>query len=233
VRRIKALCDALAEETKVIVYLRNQVDYLVGLYTTSVEDGNARDFDLARARGADYAVMLERWSAVFGRDNIVVRRYEKDDFPNGDIRKDFTRALEIDTETLTDTRDLNNSLDAESIAFLRGFNRRVPAALANQAAALRIGIAAVLRRRRGGTKFVIPRDLASRIEVMFRASNAQVAADYFPSLASPLFSPPSYAGELRRAGAAPLLCIAVMLVPLALYRAFVWLFRRGTHRLPL
>jgi len=191
IERLRDLCDGLAAHTKVIVYIRNQVDFLAGIYMTSVGGGNARDLDPQWVRGADYAEMLARWSAVFGRQNMIVRRYERRDFPGGDVRRDFSAQLGIDADRLvTTSRQRNRSLDAESVAFVRAYNRSVPAALAGPLAPLRFAMVAVLERRRGGTRFGISSGLAAKIEDTFRASNAKVAAEYFPSLAEPLFSPP-------------------------------------------
>lgn len=219
VARIKSLCDRLAASTKVIVYLRNQVDFMVGIYTTSLAGGNTRDFEHAwMMRIADYHAMLARWSAVFGRENIIVRRYERDSLSDGDARVDFAQLLALDASRLVVTRDLNQSLDAESIAFLRAFNHRVPGALAPRIAPVRSAIVAVLGKRRGGTRFTIPRTLAIRIEDSFKESNAQVAREYFSALLGPLFSPPSCAGDgAGDVGPAAMFGIAATIVPMGIY----------------
>ncbi|HEX4078929.1 MAG TPA: hypothetical protein VHX61_08670 [Rhizomicrobium sp.] len=229
VERIKSLCDRIAASTKVIVYLRNQVDFMVGIYTTSVTGGNAKDFELAWMRIADYAAMLARWSAVFGRENIIVRRYDKSCLQGGDVRSDFAQQLGLDASRLMVTRDLNRSLDTESIAFLRAFNARVPTALAEQIAPVRYAIAAVLGKRRGGTRFAIPRELAARIEDSFEESNAQVAMEYFSSLSGPLFPPPSCVGDGSNDVAPPgMFRMAATLVPMGIYWWLArWLRRAG------
>ena len=80
--RIKALCDGIARETKIVVYLRNQADFLVSRYTNIVWEGGTKEF---RFRGppalADYSRLLDRWAQAFGRENIVARRFEPADFP--------------------------------------------------------------------------------------------------------------------------------------------------------
>lgn len=228
--RLKRLCDRVAASTKVIVYIRNQVDYLVGVYTTSVIEGSPRDFDPSRgARSADYARLLARWTSAFGRENVIVRRYEKESFAGGDVRNDFLCQLEIDPATLTRTRYLNRSPDAESIAFVRGLNRRVPSALVARSAPVRHAIVAVLGKRRGGAAFKIARTMANRIEDRFRASNAQVAREYFPSLQSALFSPPSCVDSTGTDKPLPwgrALGMAATLVPLSVFWYSVSLVRR-------
>ncbi|MGH7714895.1 MAG: hypothetical protein ACREML_02755, partial [Vulcanimicrobiaceae bacterium] len=234
IERLKQLCDRIAASTRIIVYIRNQVDYLAGIYTTAVIDGSPLDFDPLRwARQADYAAMLARWTSVFGRENVVVRRYEKENFPDGDVRKDFLRQLGIEPATLAKTRYLNRSLDAESIAFVRAFNRRVPFAFARRIAPLRYSIVAVLGRRRGGKTFAISRTLANQITDMFRTSNAQVAAQYFPSLSSALFSPACSVDDAGTDKPLPwnkALGMAATLAPLAIFWYCASLVRRMAEK---
>jgi hypothetical protein len=229
--RLKHLCDRIAANTKVIIYVRNQIDYLVGIYTTAVMDGNPMDFDPIRwARQADYAELLARWTSVFERDDVVVRRYERADFPDGDVRKDFLRQLGIEPATLARTRYLNQSLDAESILFVRALNRRVPIVLAKP---LRYLAVAVLSKRRGRKRFAISQTLASQIADTFRASNAQVAAQYFPLMPLALFSPPSCVDADGTDKPLPwnkALRIAATLAPLALFWSCISLTRRTAEK---
>lgn len=190
IARIKGLCDRFAHETKVVVYLRNQPDFLVSRYTNVIWEGGTREFDFqGRTAIADYALLLDRWSHEFGKENLVVRRFEPVDFPNCDLIADFTRSIGLDASGLHAPPRTNPSLDAKSLAFLRGLNRRLPRALAGRIRPIRGAIVRVLQRRRGRTRFVIPRAEAERIEAAYRESNERVAADYFGSRFRPLFSP--------------------------------------------
>ena len=191
IARLKALCDRLARQTKVIVYLRNQPDFFTSRYTNVIWEGGTHDFKFeARAPIADYALLLDRWSAVFGKQNLVVRRFEPADFPAGDLIADFVNLTGLDTRGLQVPARANPSLDAESLVFLRGMNRRLPRVLARDVQPFRGAIVRVLQRRRGGTRFTIPRLLADRIADAYRDSNERVSTEYFGSRHRPLFSPP-------------------------------------------
>src|SRR5436190_12433898 len=86
ITRMKALCDALAGHTTVIVYIRNQADFLVSRYTNVIWEGGTAEFNFrARAAIADYALLLDRWSQIFGRENVIVRRFEPADFAGNDL----------------------------------------------------------------------------------------------------------------------------------------------------
>ena len=190
IARIKGLCDRFAQKTRVIVYLRNQPDFLVSRYTNVIWEGGTRDFDFrGRTAIADYGLLLDRWGHAFGKENLFVRRFEPADFPDGDLIADFTRSVGLDARGLPTPPRTNPSLDAKSLAFLRGLNRRLPRALAGRIQPIRSATVRVLQRRRGRTRFVIPRVEAERIEAAYREPNERVAADYFGSRFCPLFSP--------------------------------------------
>jgi hypothetical protein len=195
VARIKALCDGIARDTKIVVYLRNQTDFLVSRYTNIVWEGGTQEF---RFRGppalADYSRLLGRWAEGFGRENIVARRFEPADFAGGSLLTDFADALGLDHSQLRAVPRFNESLDAESLAFLRAMNRRLPHGLARRIAPFRGRLVRVLQRRRGGTKFVVSSTLAEQIEKAFRDSNELVSDTYFESRFHPLFSQAFLAG---------------------------------------
>ncbi|HWY16792.1 MAG TPA: hypothetical protein VNX86_16775 [Rhizomicrobium sp.] len=195
VARIKALCDAIARQTKIVVYLRNQTDFLVSRYTNIVWGGGTNEFQFrGRPALADYSRLLDRWAQAFGRENIVARRFELADFPGGDLLADFAGATGLDHTRLRPVSRFNESLDAESLAFLRAINRRLPHGLANRISPFRGRIVRVLQQRRGGTKFIVSSTLAEQIEEAFRGSNELVSNTYFESRFHPLFSRPLLAG---------------------------------------
>jgi hypothetical protein len=189
--RLKALCDDLASHTRVVVYIRNQADFLVSRYTNVIWEGGTEDFAFrARAAIADYGLLLNRWSQMFGRENVIVRRFESADFVGNDLIADFADAVGLDVQGMRRTARSNPSLDAEALAFLRALNRRLPRGRANRVDRFRGALVRVLQRR-GGTKFVIARTLSQRIEEAYRQSNERVSAEYFASRFRPLFSPPA------------------------------------------
>src|SRR5205807_10127233 len=120
----------------------------------------------------------------------VVHRFEPEDFPGGDVVADFAGVIGLDTRQLQRPLRANPSLDAESLAFVRALNRRLPRTLAERLKLVRGATVRVLQRRRGGKRFTIPHPLATKIENAYRDANEQVSVRYFGARYRPLFSPP-------------------------------------------
>lgn len=105
----KSLWRELAEEAdkhgftvKIIVYLRSQDSYLCSSWNQTVKVGaiNActetwEEYlaDVPKLKQPDYAEKLDTIAAEIGRENIIVRRFEKESFAGGSIYGDFLDAV--------------------------------------------------------------------------------------------------------------------------------------------
>jgi hypothetical protein len=127
--RLRRLTDELATSLRLVVYLRRQDDHLISNYQQQVKDGaEIRRIDEFVHQDTlfryDYAARLRTWERILEPDEFVVRRYEKDSFVDGSLVQDFLHAAEMDVrvEDLAQVPQHNESLDAESVEFLRLFN---------------------------------------------------------------------------------------------------------------
>jgi hypothetical protein len=195
IRRVEQLCRSFADQVTVIVYLRNQIDYLVSWYSTLIIGGKHKLFDAFSVqrieRQVDYAWMLAPWSRVFGLENMRVCRFEAQDMKGGDIIDDFASIVGFETNGLIRAERLNQSLDAEALEFLMRFNAYFPTLKGEPANPERAGVVDVLLARQGGEAFRVSRAKAAEIEERFRESNREVNEKYFGSRFDPLFPPSS------------------------------------------
>lgn len=88
-------CRAVKElfETKVVIYLRRQDSIIMATFNQQIKAGHQKrelkqilEHQISRF---DYQKILSPWVSIFGRDNIIVRPYERQQFYRGDIRWDF------------------------------------------------------------------------------------------------------------------------------------------------
>jgi hypothetical protein len=125
--RLRQFADAHASAVRLVCYLRRQDDHLVSRYQQVVKHGETRtlrqrmaEIDLAKTY--DYYARLRRWLSIIDPDELVVRRFERHRMLNNSLYDDFVAAagLGIPTDDLPPRR--NESLDAESVEFLRLLN---------------------------------------------------------------------------------------------------------------
>ncbi len=126
--RLRQLLDDLARSVRVVVYLRRQDDHLVSRYQQLVKTGEVRrlaawatdDFSSIY----DYDAALRRHERLLAPDALVVRRFEPGRFDDGSLLQDFLDAAGVTAraDDLDQVPHRNESLDAESVEFLRLVN---------------------------------------------------------------------------------------------------------------
>lgn len=194
VARVKKLCDNYADRTKIIVYLRNQVDFLVSSFGTGIKSGSTRKFPFPltkrRLRTMDYYGLVDRWQKIFGRENMIVRRFDPAHFVDGDLMSDFAAQIPFDPSGFTRSEPRNEGLGARELAFLREFNTRVPRWIDGKVLnPARANIVKAVANLRGESpRLTVSSEIAASILQQFESSNRQIAAEYFDG-ADPLFSP--------------------------------------------
>jgi hypothetical protein len=199
IHTIKALCDRFAERTRVIAYIRNQVDFLVSSYGTVVKAGGYRKFPYPlsprRIKMMDYNVLLSTWRNVFGKDNLVVRRFESLDFVDGDLIADFASLIPFQHADLPPATVKNLALSAKGLGFLREFNKRVHPHIDDAENPERGPILRLLRTYAPGPKLAVSHQMAKEITEFFADSNKEVSSKYFDGKYDPLFPPPKSVGD--------------------------------------
>jgi len=195
------LKDALAplfDRIRIVVYLRRQDDYLLSSYSTAVKSGVTHTLAIPRERAIhvhyDHWDLLSRWARVFGRDNIIARRFEKTSLKSGDVVDDFLDCTGIEASSSFQRPDTaNESLDAESLEFLRLFNEHIPRLTDDGISPLRDNVVPLLSKISKGPLLTLPEAELADFMALFRDSNAKVAAEYFGGVPSggddPLFAP--------------------------------------------
>lgn len=138
-RRLAALASDFDYEVTVMAYLRRQ-DHLLGAhYVQFVKGGPIHDVEFepfvrAFAPRLDTYRILAQWAVAFGRDRLLVRRYEPSALPGGIVPDFFEHVLRLSVPTDAvqpplNAETVNRTLDRDFVEFIRLLNRR---ALAGQ-----------------------------------------------------------------------------------------------------
>jgi len=214
IARLKGLLDSWCDRYMVVFYMRRQDRAQVSRYSTDLRTGGTPLAMLPERSAStdlyDYARVLARWSAVFGRASIVPRVFEPAALKDRDLIADF-----MDAGDLPALADLqrpprrNEALSAAAQRLLLAYNRN-RAALAPlpepRSAQLQRIVAAFVERSCPGQPALPARAQALAFHESFREGNRQVAREWFgreqlfeedfsdyPERADPM--PPPDAGE--------------------------------------
>jgi hypothetical protein len=200
IERAHEFCASYASRTKIIVYLRDQIDFLVSLFGHNIKGGGTRPFPFPLGANMigimDYAALLEPWRKTFGRENMIVRRFERADYVDGDLLSDFGAQIPFDTSGFFRSEPRNEGLGARELAFLRAFNARVPRWIdGKKNPARRDLIDALVRFSDSGRRLTVPPEIAQAIVSQFEDSNRHVSEEYFGGKWQPLFPAPQLVSD--------------------------------------
>jgi hypothetical protein len=116
---------ASANRVKVIIYLRRQDEYLESFYSQEIQHNLHMSFpDFVASRLPDYFQVCRELAEAFGKDNVIVRIYDRNRFTGGSIFSDFLSVLDIDPgdEFVIPEEDANPSLAPDEREFRKLIN---------------------------------------------------------------------------------------------------------------
>jgi hypothetical protein len=186
------------DDIRIVVYLRRQDEFLLSTYSTDVKGGAVHRLRIPEGeiveRRYNHWNLLSRWANVFGRDNVICRKYQKGSLRRGDIVDDFRDIIGLDDSwSYVHPKRLNESLDAASLEFLRLMNKHIPRLTENGLNKRRGNIVSVLAEISKGPLLTLPAIALQEFMGHFADSNRRVALEYFGKVLEdsddPLFAP--------------------------------------------
>lgn len=119
---IKEGFDALRKQianhfnaVKVIIYVRRQDEWVESRHKHSIISGNELSLDmLTRPFFCNYKQYIDHWKDAYGKENIIVRAYEKQQFIGGNIYSDFMSIFDLEL-----TNDYEVSMAAKNVSLGR------------------------------------------------------------------------------------------------------------------
>jgi hypothetical protein len=196
-RRLRRFTDRIADNLRVVVYLRRQDDHMVSRYQQGVKIGWVQRLaDWAREDMTslyDYHTRLRTWQRLLEPSALVVRRFESDAFVDGSLFTDFLVAAGIEgkLDAIDTGPRRNTSLDAESVEFLRLLNLyrvenegAVPGVIDNRAVTRRLAAAS------HGPSLTLPGRLLDDFMAVWEEPNRRVAREFLGDEEGRLFRTP-------------------------------------------
>ncbi len=128
IRKIYEVFSDLFEKITVIIYLRRQDAWLESSWSQMVKTGAiTTSFDdfLKGHSGWNYFEIMKPWMTVFGKDNMVIRPFERMQFVQNDLTKDFLNIVGIKADiAYAEPKNVSPPLDLLEI--LRLFGATIP-----------------------------------------------------------------------------------------------------------
>jgi len=196
--RLRRFTDRHARRLRLVCYLRRQDDHLVSRYQQVVKVGEVRRLvdrfaQIDHTHTYDYAARLDLWSRLVDPDSFVVRRFERSAFAGGSLYPDFLDAvgLAIDVGELDAVPRQNDSLDAESVEFLRLLNcHRVATEGAQVGQINNRRLVVRLAEHSAGPTLTLPERELDAFMARWEDSNREVARRYLDDESGKLFREP-------------------------------------------
>ncbi len=189
--RLKEFMQDYFDSCKVIVYLRRQDRLLVSHYSTHLKGGGT-GLDVLKPRGKppvflDYHGLLESWSDVFGRENIIPRIYDRSELFQGSVVDDFAHYWKLG-DGYSQVKDANESILPGAQELLRQLNQDYPLGTYQTKHPIHRNIFQILVRHFAGRGRLPAREEAMSLCEKYAVSNANVQKEWFPERAQ-LFDP--------------------------------------------
>lgn len=191
VKTFKDLLGDMFSSIKIVCYLREQVATCISHYSTRIKTGDSDDLSTFIKRCTpqnpyyNYLDLLDRWSTVFGKSNLIVGLFDKRTLRNNDIVDDFFYKIELDTSQTEFIRPkkTNQSLNYTGQCLLKAINREQTIKKP-----LNPTINEFIHTQFAGKGEDVDEPTYLKLFQQFKVINTQVASKYFNKEA-PLFVP--------------------------------------------
>ncbi len=186
---------------KVICYIRDANEMLRSLLSEAIKWEEIDSFELKEEKEeyklgykknlfhfhhiCNHKQTLQWWGEVFGKENLIVRLFDKNEFYQGDLLKDFIHSigLEWDDEFIIPPKQ-NESLDLLGIDLLRRINKFLPLFCNNARNIFRGDLHRFAVKhftsKDSHLKFQPPKEVVQSYIDYFEESNEWVRKEFFP-----------------------------------------------------
>ena len=165
-------------QTRIVIYAREHVAHTVSWYQQAVHSRNitASLPEFVELHLVSYSAIYDRWAAIYGKDNVIVRHYDRAALVAGDIVADFCQFLQPDLIDLfaDQSHDSNPSLAGNLLFAKRLINTFITREQSMRIASEMIGLTSIDPSFRG--KITVPAEISARIRFLARHDRAALQA---------------------------------------------------------
>jgi hypothetical protein len=180
---LKKFLDNFVTRYKVIVYLRSQLEMAISQYSTLCKSGGTQKMILPNVSENDlyfnHEKLLDRWSGVFGSENLIPRIFLREELLDGDIKKDFISILGLNWSNFRDVENINESLNEDAQRFLLEINKFLPGFINGKPNKAYRDIVKLVSSNRTGKQLLPTSEQAENFFKIFADSNERLRQKWF------------------------------------------------------
>ncbi|NVJ70094.1 MAG: hypothetical protein HWE08_07060 [Alphaproteobacteria bacterium] len=191
--RLASLLLELAEEVRVIFYIRRQDQAATSLYSTALKVGQSRkkpDLRIAEELplAFDYWRTCRLYEDTFGEGSVDVRVFDRSRLLGGDLMVDFRQATGLpEGRSWKQPKSQNQSLNRLGQRFLAAFNQNRLERFGPDAEHYRMALVRMLDKNFEGQGIKPSKQEAQDFLQQFKDGNEAIRQKYFPEHEAPLF----------------------------------------------
>ncbi|HEB9286105.1 TPA: hypothetical protein RZK15_001539, partial [Campylobacter coli] len=184
------LQDLGFKKIKIIIYLREPAELFQSVCSQSIKNCYNQDvcFKLPEQSNilnhrCSHSKTLINWGQVFGKENLIIRLFDKSEFVDQNLLKDFVSCLNINwNEQFIIPNKANESLDVIGSEILLRVNKKLPLVLSGKINFLRGNLLFYVEKYFSNPKLKItpPKDMYQFYIDYFEESNEWVRKEFFP-----------------------------------------------------
>ncbi len=114
----------LCDEIRVIGYVRPPVAFKISRFQENVKQGHS-EFNVAKIR-LNYRGKFKKFDRIFGKENVILRKFDPASFPNQCLVADFCQQIGIKFPEDTPVRRINESLSREACGMVYAYRKFGP-----------------------------------------------------------------------------------------------------------
>jgi len=179
ISRLEALLRPLANRVRVFFYVRRQDDAAIARWSTAIKNGETVEHPPMRFELYDAYGLAERYAKHFGRENVSVGVFEREQLKNHDLVDDFLSRVDVEFEGKpTEVKASNASLDAKHMEFLRRLNTYLPRFVEGRVSVRRTQALRLLEAMSNGPVATLPEEELDAFFAKFSEGNSRLAREY-------------------------------------------------------
>jgi hypothetical protein len=124
IQRIKEFLDPLFDEIRVIGYVRPPVSYKISIFQEMVKGGRST-LELDKIK-LNYRRKFEKFDQVFGRENVILRKFDPASFADGCTVSDFFATIGLAPPERSTIKRANESMSQGACGILYAYRKFGP-----------------------------------------------------------------------------------------------------------